>query len=165
MSSANYTPFQNEGDGNTMQRSAVNAVEHGKPMQRSAVYALEQPALPPYTDVVVTDPTPPIIIRHHTVIPKDYFGLALFVTLCCFLPLGIVALIKSNDVRVRAAHGDQLGAQQASQHAQTFSMIGLGIGVASWAISLVVLIIYIAAVVVAVNEMDVTPQPILENIN
>ncbi len=48
----------------------------------------------------VTSPAPPTIVRHHTVVPKDYFGLALFVTLCCFLPLGIVALIKSNEVSI-----------------------------------------------------------------
>ena len=70
-------------------------------------------------------------------------------------------------VRTRAAHGDQLGAQQAAQHARTFSLIGLGIGIASWAISLVILIIYIAAVVAAVSGDPevITPEPILKHIN
>ena len=31
---------------------------------------------------------------------KDYFGLSLFTLLCCFWPLGLVALIKSVEVRV-----------------------------------------------------------------
>ena len=30
--------------------------------------------------------------------PPTYFGLALFATLCCFWPLGVAALIKSNEV-------------------------------------------------------------------
>ena len=30
--------------------------------------------------------------------PKDYFGFALFVTICCCLPFGIVGLIKSSEV-------------------------------------------------------------------
>ena len=64
--------------------------------------------LPPYSDapppahMVGSGPVmSPSIIRQQTVfIPKDYFGLALFVTVCCFLPLGIVALVKSSDVSI-----------------------------------------------------------------
>ena len=30
--------------------------------------------------------------------PPTYFGLALFATLCCFWPLGVAAIFKSNEV-------------------------------------------------------------------
>ena len=36
--------------------------------------------------------------------PKDYLGLALFSLLCCCLPFGIVALVKSLEVRILYSH-------------------------------------------------------------
>ncbi len=78
--------------------------------------------------------------------PNDHFGLALFVCLCCFWPLGIVAVIKANEVRSRFNTGDMLGANQSSEDARRYSMIGLGIGIASVVISIIMVIVYVAVI-------------------
>ncbi|XP_003727604.1 proline-rich transmembrane protein 1 [Strongylocentrotus purpuratus] len=69
--------------------------------------------------------------------PNDYFGLALCVTLCCCLPFGIVALIKSNQVRNRSAEGDYHGAAIASLEAKRWSSIGLLLGSISIGVSVI----------------------------
>ncbi|XP_071488083.1 uncharacterized protein [Diadema antillarum] len=82
--------------------------------------------------------------------PSDYFGLALFVTICCCLPLGIVGLVKSSEVKNRAAMGDAAGAQRASHEAHRYSMIGLGIGIGSWVIGIILIIVYVVVIASAV---------------
>ncbi|XP_072176559.1 uncharacterized protein [Diadema setosum] len=82
--------------------------------------------------------------------PSDYFGLALFVTICCCLPLGIVGLVKSSEVKNRAAMGDAAGAQRASHEAHRYSMIGLGIGIGSWVIGFILIIVYVVVIASAV---------------
>ncbi|XP_038053615.1 proline-rich transmembrane protein 1-like [Patiria miniata] len=84
---------------------------------------------PSVTAVQAVPPQPQTIISTSHVMPQDYFGLALFVTLCCCLPLGIVGLIRSNDVRNRFLAGDIAGAEQASREAKIYSYVGLRIGI------------------------------------
>ncbi|XP_038052857.1 proline-rich transmembrane protein 1-like [Patiria miniata] len=96
---------------------------------------------PSVTAVQAVPPQPQTIISTSHVMPQDYFGLALFVTLCCCLPLGILGLIRSNDVRNRFLVGDIAGAEQASRQAKTYSYVGLGIGISLTVVSIVALII------------------------
>ncbi|XP_072045767.1 proline rich transmembrane protein 1B-like [Amphiura filiformis] len=65
----------------------------------------------------------------HTVQPKDYWCMALNVTLFCCLPLGLLALVKSSDVRARFALGDSLGAHLASKSTKTFCYLGIVMGI------------------------------------
>ncbi|KAJ8049451.1 Proline-rich transmembrane protein 1 [Holothuria leucospilota] len=76
------------------------------------------------------------IVRVNNSMPdiNDYFGLALFVTLCCCLPFGIVALVKSKEVKTRVASGDQQGALEASESAKLWSHAGLITGLVQFAI-------------------------------
>ena len=69
--------------------------------------------------------------------PKNWMVEAVLVTLCCCQPLGIVALIKSNDVNVKYKQGDYAGAEKAAADAKKFVMLGFFIG-------LPIIIIYIA---------------------
>ncbi|KAJ8049452.1 Proline-rich transmembrane protein 1 [Holothuria leucospilota] len=86
------------------------------------------------------------IVRVNNSMPyiKDYFGLALFVTLCCCLPFGIVGLVKSNQVKTRVASGDQQGALEASASAKQWSYAGLTFGLIAYAIVTVLQIVLIA---------------------
>lgn len=80
------------------------------------------------------DMNPPV--QQHAVIhvnnavpaPPDYFALSLIVTIFCCLPFGIVGLVKSSEVRSRAAVGDLAGAQMSSMEAKKWSYAGLFTG-------------------------------------
>ncbi|XP_041465869.1 proline rich transmembrane protein 1B-like [Lytechinus variegatus] len=79
-------------------------------------------------------------------IPKDYFGFALFVTICCCLPFGVVGLVKSSEVKSRAAVGDYTGATISSSEARRWSWTGCITGVIMWVIGLVMTCVYIGLV-------------------
>ncbi|XP_063971472.1 proline rich transmembrane protein 1B-like isoform X1 [Lytechinus pictus] len=87
-------------------------------------------------------------------IPNDYFGFALFVTICCCLPFGIVGLIKSSEVKNRAAGGDYNGATISSSEARRWSWAGCIIGGITWGIALLVTCVYIGLAVAACNAGD-----------
>jgi len=54
--------------------------------------------------------------------------LAIFSTLCCCLPLGIVAIIKAAKVNDLYAQGRIEEAQQNADEAKKFAMISIGVG-------------------------------------
>lgn len=58
----------------------------------------------------------------------NYLIQSILVTLCCCLPLGIVAIIFAAQVNTKLAQGDVAGAQDASQKAKMFCWIGFGVG-------------------------------------
>lgn len=59
----------------------------------------------------------------------NYLVQAILVTLCCCLPIGIVAVVYAAQVNGKLAAGDIAGAQQASRNAKMWSWIAFGIGV------------------------------------
>ena len=67
----------------------------------------------------------------------NYLVQSILVTLCCCLPLGVVAIVFSAQVNSKLAAGDIAGAQDASNKAKMFAWIGFGLG-------LVVMIIWFA---------------------
>jgi hypothetical protein len=58
----------------------------------------------------------------------NHMVFAVLVTIFCFLPTGIVAIISSSQVSSRLAVGDIAGAKVASKNAQMWCLISLGIG-------------------------------------
>ena len=58
----------------------------------------------------------------------NYLWQSIVVTLCCCLPLGIVSIIFAAQVNSKLAQGDIAGAQDASQKAKMFALIGFGVG-------------------------------------
>ena len=59
----------------------------------------------------------------------NYLVQSILVTLCCCLPLGIVAIIFATQVDGKLAAGDLTGAMEASSKAKLFSWIGFGGGI------------------------------------
>jgi len=57
----------------------------------------------------------------------SYLGQAILSTLCCCLPLGITAWVFSAQVSKKMAAGDYNGARRASDNANLFSWLSLGI--------------------------------------
>lgn len=73
--------------------------------------------------------------------PSSHLGLAIFTTLCCCLPFGIVAIIKASKVSDYYVMGQYQAAQMASNEAKKWSTIALLVG----AIGYVLYIIYMVA--------------------
>ncbi len=69
--------------------------------------------------------------------PDNHLVLAIFTTICCCLPFGIVAIVKATKVDSYFNVGQYQAAQNAADEAKKWSLIGIGIG-------FVVSIIYIA---------------------
>jgi hypothetical protein len=62
--------------------------------------------------------------------PPNYLVQSILVTLCCCLPLGVVAIVFAAQVNSKWAAGDYAGAADASNKAKMFCWIGFGIGIA-----------------------------------
>jgi hypothetical protein len=60
--------------------------------------------------------------------PQNYLVQSILVTLCCCLPLGIVAIINAAKVNSLAAEGKMREAQEASAAAKKWSTYGFVIG-------------------------------------
>lgn len=81
--------------------------------------------------LVVTGPPGNTIVRQAvqlTTAPEDYRTLAWFACLCCFWPVGIIAVIKSNQVHTHLARGDVNSARIASAEAKKYARIAVYIG-------------------------------------
>jgi Interferon-induced transmembrane protein/zinc-ribbon domain len=59
----------------------------------------------------------------------NYLVQSILVTLCCCLPLGIVAVIYSAQVNGKLVAGDVAGAQSASDKAKMWAWIAFGLGI------------------------------------
>ena len=64
----------------------------------------------------------------------NYLGLAIFSTICCCLPTGIVAIVNAAQVNGKLASGDIKGARECSNSARGFSIASIVLGLAGAAI-------------------------------
>ncbi len=58
----------------------------------------------------------------------NYMVFAILVTMFCFLPTGILAMVSSAQVNNKLAVGDVEGARRASKNAQMWCLISVGMG-------------------------------------
>jgi hypothetical protein len=59
----------------------------------------------------------------------NYLVWAILVTLFCFLPTGIVAIVYASQVSSKLAAGDAAGAMEASNKARMWTIISVAVGV------------------------------------
>lgn len=62
--------------------------------------------------------------------PNNYMALAIFTTICCCLPLGIVAIVKASKVNEYFILHQYELAQKSANDAKKWSLIGIVIGLA-----------------------------------
>lgn len=58
----------------------------------------------------------------------SHLAMAIFSTLCCCLPLGIVAIVYASQVSTKVAAGDIAGAQAASHSAKVWGILSIVLG-------------------------------------
>ncbi len=75
----------------------------------------------------------------------DYLVWSILVTVFCFLPFGIVAIVKSAEANSRRDMGDYDGAMRAAQSARMWTFLSLGIALAPFVIFAAVVIVCIIA--------------------
>lgn len=83
----------------------------------------------------VSTPTPPK--------PNNNLVLAIFCTLCCCLPLGIVGIVKASKVNGLYLAKQYDAAELAAQEAKKWSLIGMGVGLA---INIIYMLVYGASI-------------------
>ncbi|MFJ2926386.1 CD225/dispanin family protein [Streptomyces massasporeus] len=70
--------------------------------------------------------------------PPTYMVGAILVTLFCFFPTGIAAIVFSSQVSAKATAGDLAGAAEASRKARLWVIVSLAVGVLAWIVLMVV---------------------------
>ena len=89
----------------------------------------EQPQQPPQQQWSAMPPAPPASVQ-------SYLIPAIVVTLLCFLPTGIVAIIFAAQVSSKQQAGDLAGATKASNNAKTWVIVSVVTGLIFWALVL-----------------------------
>lgn len=69
--------------------------------------------------------------------PDNHMALAIFTTVCCCLPLGIVAIVKANSVNSLYMMKQYQAALMASNEAKKWSIIGIVLSLVAWVIYIV----------------------------
>jgi hypothetical protein len=59
--------------------------------------------------------------------PTSYFGWAVLCTIACFMPFGVVAIVKASQVKPRWAQGDLDGARRASRTAKAWCLLAAAV--------------------------------------
>ena len=66
---------------------------------------------------------PPAGPQPYSAPPPNRLGLAILCTVCCFMPFGIVAIVKASSVNARWAQGRQVEARRASESVKTWCLL------------------------------------------
>lgn len=106
----------------------------GKPLASTTPHSYSPPPPPPSASTSYTPPRPPgggsYGAPPATGSIPNYLIQSIFVTICCCLPLGIVAIVFAAQVNSKLAAGDVIGAREASAKAKMFCWIAFGLGLA-----------------------------------
>ena len=64
----------------------------------------------------------------------NHLGWAIFVTVLCCLPAGVIAIAYAAQVNGMLSAGDYRGAERASKSASTWSWAGFGLAIGGWGV-------------------------------
>ncbi|XP_019853762.1 PREDICTED: synapse differentiation-inducing gene protein 1-like [Amphimedon queenslandica] len=78
--------------------------------------------------------------------PSSYFWLSIFSMTFCFMPVAVMALIKSVEARTHLKHGYFEEARSASRKAKIFNLISIVIGLTIHGISVIFIVIYFTVI-------------------
>lgn len=81
--------------------------------------------------------------------PGNFLVPAVLSTLCCCIPLGIVAIIKASKVDGLYAAGDYAGAEKAAGDAKMWTLIAAGLGLVAQVVGGVIYFFLVVAQVAA----------------
>jgi hypothetical protein len=124
--------------------NATFCVNCGRPLSAAAGTPPPPPAMQSYTPPPPPPPggspgmAPPLPGMMPGPVIPNYLVQSIIATLCCCLPLGIVAIIFSAQVNQKLAVGDVAGAQEASNKAKLFCWISFGIGIVAIILGLLI---------------------------
>ena len=122
-----------EGRADANTRAKLDGETEWRPLRQFPEFAdLFAPPLPSAGPAL--PPNPP---RDGIPVP-NYLVQAILVTLCCCLPLGIVAIVYASQVSGKWEAGDYAGAQAASKNARLWCWISLGLGLLSHGLILLI---------------------------
>lgn len=114
--------------------TASICVNCGKPLASTTPHSYTPPPPPPSASTSYTPPRPPgggsFGAPPATEPIPNYLVQSIIVTLCCCLPLGVVAIVFAAQVNSKLAAGDVAGAREASAKAKMFCWIAFGLGIA-----------------------------------
>ncbi|BFZ04068.1 hypothetical protein BsWGS_07107 [Bradybaena similaris] len=113
-------------DLQTQSNADYSATYSDTPPQQPPPYYQSPPVNYGATNVVVGQPMPSTFI---TVTVDDHMSLAVFACLCCFWPVGLIAILKANESREALARGDVQAATLKSREARKFALVSIGAGV------------------------------------
>lgn len=116
--------------------NATICVNCGRPLTPVGSGSSQQTYTPPPPAVPRPSFTPASPVPTGPAVP-NYLVQSILVTLCCCLPLGIVALVFSTQVNSKLAAGDVAGAMAASKNAKMWCLIAVALGVVSMVIGLI----------------------------
>lgn len=68
---------------------------------------------------------------------NNYLVPAIFSTICCCIPFGVVSIVFASQVNSKLAAGDIAGAKDAAGKAKLWMFIAIGLGLVSWVIGIV----------------------------
>jgi len=104
---------------------------------------------PPQQQYGYGQPQSTVIIPAHanySVAPNNHSALAWLTCLFCCWPLGLVSIIKSNEVDTAAGRGDIQRAHSASDQAKKFGYAALACGIFGYIFSTIFLVIYFVVI-------------------
>ncbi|CAL1538280.1 unnamed protein product [Lymnaea stagnalis] len=86
--------------------------------------------------------------------PPDHMCAAIFVTLCCFWPTGIVAIMRASDARSALARGDIPAATAHARSAKSMVTISVVIGIIAFVLVAIIIGVYVGLAMRAINDQN-----------
>lgn len=144
-----YAPLQ-QGYGQQQQGYAQPPPGY-KPGQGYVISPPPPPGAPdnrPHPTMMVASPMSP-----QGPAPPDYLGQAIMVTLCCFFPTGILAILKANASKSAMMYRDYDEAVTKSKEAKRMINISLFVGIACYVICAIIIGVYFGLIIHNLSNM------------